>query len=385
MFQKKPISQELIRLKAEQIWRNRESQGLDSTPEQDWYEAEVILQYWTARQWLKMQINWQEFWRWSGVHEKNGWDYLELAINIGRFLTGISIPVLLFLSTNYLAAQNNKQQQAIAIERYQQDSLTQYLEQMSGLLTNKNLKDDVNQARTIARARTLSTLRELDSNRKVLLIKFLYEANLISLPIERTIVLLEGADLSGVSLVKANFQRANLSGANLSGANLQKAKLTGANLSDAILKDADLSEAQISGSNFQEAKLIGAKLALTNLKDADFAGADLSGANLEQADLTNTNLTLANLSGANLKNARLAQARLIGANLAKAELTGANFLGADLEEANLREEPKNLTLEQIKAAKNWEKAYYSNSFTQKLGLTENQPTTLPNEAKISRL
>jgi len=367
MFQEKDISQELINLKAQQIWRSRIAQGLDGNAEQDWYDAEVAMESWSTKQWLKLQFNWQEFWKWSGIAEKNGWDFLELAINIGRFLTGISIPILLFLSTNYLSAQNNKQQQAMAIERFQQDSLNQYLEQMSALLTTKNLRDDVNQARTIARARTLSTLRELDSNRKVLLIKFLYEANLILVPTDRTLVLLEGADLSGISLVKANLQRANLAGANLSGANLQKAKLIGANLSDTTLKDADLSGAQLKGSNFQEAKLLGTTLNGSNLQNADFSNADLSGAKISDADLTNTNLTLANLTGANLKHARL-----FGTNLTKAELAQANFQQADLEGANFREDVKNITLEQVKSANNWEKAYYSDSLSQKLGLTENQ-------------
>ncbi len=367
MFQEKDISQELINLKAQQIWRSRIAQGLDGNAEQDWYDAEVALESWSTKQWLKLQFNWQEFWKWSGTAEKNGWDFLELAINIGRFLTGISIPILLFLSTNYLSAQNNKQQQAMAIERFQQDSLNQYLEQMSALLTTKNLRDDVNQARTIARARTLSTLRELDSNRKVLLIKFLYEANLILVPTDRTLVLLEGADLSGISLVKANLQRANLAGANLSGANLQNAKLIGANLSDTTLKDADLSGAQLKGSNFQEAKLLGTILNGSNLQNADFSNADLLGAKISDADLTNTNLTLANLTGANLKHARL-----FGTNLTKADLAQANFQQADLEGANFREDVKNFTLEQVKSANNWEKAYYSDSLSQKLGLTENQ-------------
>jgi uncharacterized protein YjbI with pentapeptide repeats len=50
-----------------------------------------------------------------------------------------------------------------------------------------------------------------------------------------------------------------------------------------------------------------------------------------------------------------------------ADFQGINLTNANLEGLDLRY-VENLTPEQVKAAKNWEKAYYSDEFKKKLGL-----------------
>ena len=61
------------------------------------------------------------------------------------------------------------------------------------------------------------------------------------------------------------------------------------------------------------------------------------------------------------------RADLSGANLSRANLRGANLSGADLTGADLRD-GRDLTASQIKAAKNWELAFYSDDFLKKLRL-----------------
>lgn len=86
---------------------------------------------------------------------------------------------------------------------------------MSQLLLDKNLQQEGSEARTIARARTLSTLRELDSFRQGLLIKFLVEAKLISG--KQPVIFLVDADISEANLEGTNLTEANLEGTNLEG------------------------------------------------------------------------------------------------------------------------------------------------------------------------
>ncbi len=73
-------------------------------------------------------------------------------------------------------------------------------------------------------------------------------------------------------------------------------------------------------------------------------------------------LVKANLRGINLR----------GANLQEATPFGANFQGAVLRDANLQGAilltTKGLTARQVKAAKNWELAFYSDDFLKELGL-----------------
>jgi uncharacterized protein YjbI with pentapeptide repeats len=83
---------------------------------------------------------------------------------------------------------------------------------------------------------------------------------------------------------------------------------------------------------------------------------------LDRADLSQANLVEARLEGANL-----AKATLLGANLYRAHLEGAILSEADLERADLQG-ATGLSASQIKAAKNWEMAFYDRGFLEVLGL-----------------
>jgi uncharacterized protein YjbI with pentapeptide repeats/energy-coupling factor transporter ATP-binding protein EcfA2 len=220
------------------------------------------------------------------------------------------------------------------------------------------------------------------------------------------------ANLSGVFLSDTNLSGINLSGANLSYANLLNVNLTNTNLSYAnfrnahLLNNVNLTNANLSDANLSDADLTGADLTNANLTNADLTGADLTGADLTNANLTNANLTNAqlmvadltgadltgadltgaNLTGANLSHANLSHANLTGARLSDTDLTNADLRGAnlshtylddaDLTGANFINYENNgfviftttITHEQLKLAKNWEKAKYSPEFRKKVGL-----------------
>ncbi len=137
----------------------------------------------------------------------------------------------------------------------------------------------------------------------------------------------------------------------------KKADLVRANLRVAYLFDANLQEAFLTEANLQ-----GANLSLANLQ-----GAVLYGANLQGAALRLANLQKAYLRGANLQKADLREANLFKANLQKAYLGEANLQGAKLQGAALRE-ATGFTASQVKLAKNWELALYSDDSLKKLGL-----------------
>jgi uncharacterized protein YjbI with pentapeptide repeats len=203
--------------------------------------------------------------RWAGFGDKTLWNILELLI----------VPAVLAIGAFYLEEQASnrqeqiaderyKQEQRIASSRYQQETLKAYFDQMTQLLLEKNLRNSKpeSEVRSIARARTLTALRELDETRKGLLLKFLHEAKLISQ--NKTVVSLSDADLSG----------ADLTGANLSHADLTGGKLTGGKLSGAYLSGAYLSYARLRGTDLRGAYLSGAYLRLADLEDANLTGTE---------------------------------------------------------------------------------------------------------------
>lgn len=181
----------------------------------------------------------------------------------------------------------------------------------------KRSKED-NVIRDVARIRTLTVLRRLDSERKGVVLKFLCEAGLLNRGGWH--VVLGGGDLRGANLSNAmlkgielgavDLRGADLSGANLMESSLRQANLSGANLSGTIFIRADLRRADLSGVDLKNAWMIGAQLNTTNLR-----GADLSGANLSETTM------YGDVSGADLTRADV----VAGALEAAKSLTGATM------------------------------------------------------------
>lgn len=102
----------------------------------------------------------------------------------------------------------------------------------------------------------------------------------------------------------------------------------------------DLQSLDISYGFMRGWNLSSANLEKTSLYYSDLSGAVLDGANLSEVDLTRATLNSASLKGA---------------NLFKANLQGVSLQGADIEGADLTE-AINLTVNQLKAARNYDKA-----------------------------
>jgi uncharacterized protein YjbI with pentapeptide repeats len=227
-------------------------------------------------------------WRW-GFKDKTVFDFMQLFL----------FPLLLAVSGYFFQYF----QQQIANERYREESLQLYYKDMRELLLekklkNSNLRDDV---RSISRARTLSVLRQLDTQRKGLLALFLKESNLITLK----------KDGNG-NLIRVD----------------KKGKLTVAQ-SGKILSQVGI----ISMS--------GADLTSTDLKHMDlsyvsFRYTRLTNAQLEKADLRYANLSKANLQGANLDGANLESANLDGADLENASRHGTRFCKTIMSDGKIK-------------------------------------------------
>ncbi len=185
---------------------------------------------------------------------------------------GGSLTAMIAVGNYYISSRNLEQQRELDARRAQDTALQTYNEQMGKMLTEQGLRtsevnDDI---RLLAKAQTVTTLREIDPNRKVQLLLFLECALLIH------------RDDSLVNLVRADLRFVDLSKQVLS-----EADLSYADLSYAYLRDTDL-----SGSVLEGTRLIGA-----DLRDADLHYAEV-GAYLMDANLTNANLAGANLTGA---------------------------------------------------------------------------------------
>ena len=215
------------------------------------------------------------------------WDWMQMLI----------VPAVLALGALWLAAEQEKRQALEAHrqevrqqrmderreeaarlldERRAQDAmLLSYLDQMSALLIDKEMKESEpgEPERLVAGARTITVMRALDPERKRTVLRFVYEAGLIH------------DDETIVDLASANLAEADLNHALLKKADLSDLYLTDANLVGADLSGADLSNTNLSGAVLTDAELDGADLTGSNL-----SGTELSGADLEDAKVTKDQL-----------------------------------------------------------------------------------------------
>lgn len=164
------------------------------------------------------------FWA-SQAAGKTVWEYLEILI----------IPAVLGIVALLFNRAAKKRDREIENDRQRQAILATYLDRMSDLLLEKNLHDTKKgkKERTVARARTVSALRNLDGKRIAQVIQFLTDSKL------------GGKKLLGIELGGADLQKADLRGADLQEANLREANLQGANFRAALVVAQQLSEASL--------------------------------------------------------------------------------------------------------------------------------------------
>jgi hypothetical protein len=152
--------------------------------------------------------------RW-GFRGKTVWDWMALLI-VPLALVVIGLLFTMLQDARQQEIENQRAQQAQKIEdqraeaerelaeqRAQDEALQAYLNQMSSLLLEKDLRgsDKGSEVRTLARARTLTVLGRLDPSRKEAVMQFLVEAKLVQRVAERDpIIRLSDANLSGAHL-----------------------------------------------------------------------------------------------------------------------------------------------------------------------------------------
>ncbi|WP_019501007.1 pentapeptide repeat-containing protein [Pseudanabaena sp. PCC 6802] len=128
------------------------------------------------------------------------------------------------------------------------------------------------------------------------------------------------------------------------------------------LSGIDLSGTNLYQVNLSESNLSRSKLVASNLRKASLIRTNFYGADLGSANFTDAILFSANLRDANLRNASLFGSDLRVADLQNADLRDADLFGADLNNA------LNLTVNQIKSARNWQQAKYDANWRRLLHL-----------------
>jgi uncharacterized protein YjbI with pentapeptide repeats len=177
----------------------------------------------------------------------------------------------------------------------------------------------------------------------------------------------EKLDLSYVDLTKISILNLDLSKIDFRRSCFTHGNINGAKFIDSNLSDSNFSyvnNEKYSGTRerneFARADLRGANLYKAVLIKSDFKNSRMGGANLTEAMLSSSDMR-----GVSLVNANLDKADLTGANLCEANLSGATLSNTIISGANLST-ATGLNIDQIKKAKDYKKATYSEEFAIKL-------------------
>jgi uncharacterized protein YjbI with pentapeptide repeats len=270
--------------------------------------------------------------RWTGFAGKTLWDWLEL------LLIPLALAAVAF-GLNYFANEREQRrddrraarERALAADARRDDALRIYLQQMSSLMLERDLRTSRpgSEVQAVARAFTLTVLRRLDSERKGLVVRFLSQAGLIGSELQNRVpfvdfrhpptrlrtemppskVNLGGADLRNVALRSTELIAKSFEGADLRGADFREAHLEATTFDQADLRNADFRDALL-GSFVSSGRPASFREACVT--DARFDSAEMDGINFS-AQGVNVDLSHANLERADLRNAILSKPKLVGA------------------------------------------------------------------------
>ncbi len=284
------------------------------------------------------------------VRGKTMWDLLELLI----------FPALFAILGFYFTQSTKKADVQISEQKTREELLLAYLNKMTELLLEKNLRES-SEVQRVGRALTLATLRRLDGKQKGTVVQFLYSSGLIYK--EKPLIDLNDANLQNIELFSLELKGANLSFTDMGCASVVSCQLEGASFKGANLSEARFSDileksaykwnvrgTMMSGLNYfglGEPKSIIAPSNLSNvnfdnaildsagLNGVDLDGASLRGTYLKEASLIRTNLSKADLLGACLQKTVIWSTNFTEANLTKTDLSNANMNSTVFERANL--------------------------------------------------
>ncbi|HNS40335.1 MAG TPA: pentapeptide repeat-containing protein, partial [Promineifilum sp.] len=201
------------------------------------------------------------------------------------------IPILLIGAALWLTTTWRRTQMDIARLNAAQAMIESYFDRLTDLLLNHNLSQVTsdNEVAGVARAHTLTTLRNLNGERRGQVVRFLYESALLSAG--EPIIDLQAAELGGMTMSQIPMPGINLRNVDLRSARLLGVAMPASDLRDSNLEGADLSYSDLSESYLRGAVLRDAVLNDANLRGAIFTKADLAGANLSGADFSDANLS----------------------------------------------------------------------------------------------
>ncbi|CAF4106811.1 unnamed protein product [Rotaria magnacalcarata] len=218
-----------------------------------------------------------------------------------------------------------KQEENLDKQRYENGRFDAYIKEMGKLLKENNGSIISSQvAATLARVETLNIFRQLDAQRNVQIIRFLFEAKqLIDTPKDRSL------DLSTAQLLDIDFRDTAVDGKQLDQLSLTGIFLSNATFIGIKMSNISFSRTKFDTANFSLAKINDANFSSAEFYNTSFASTSFSNTTFAKATFNNVNFLSKNIHGVNFKNIFLFSV-LYNPDFSSASLSNVNFSQAVL-------------------------------------------------------
>lgn len=192
-----------------------------------------------------------------------------------------------------LLDETRRSQDLSIADKYQRDSVfNSYIRELTGILLRNKFELNRPLLDSVIRPMTLTILRQLDSSRKVLLLKFLYESKMLQTNFEETRVDLTDADLDHIEINEIHLHNLSLVGSSLKNATFIRTDLT----------NADFERVDLSNSRFFNVNLNQVSFYRTNLQHVDFSQSKFSRTDLTKSNLNQSTINRSQFAGVSLFN-----------------------------------------------------------------------------------
>jgi len=205
-------------------------------------------------------------------------------------------------------------------ERYKDELLVAYIKEIGDMLQENNGSLTSNKlTHILARAKTINAIGQLDGFRQTLILRFLYEADQLTITDRydtldistaqfvnidyekfKEISQTKNISLTGVHLLNCTFVNygiglMNLSLARLHNVNFSSARLALVTFSSAQLRNIDFSESTLADVTFLSARLFQVIFSRVRFANVTFLSAQFKGADFSFADFSNSKIYFFNL------------------------------------------------------------------------------------------
>ncbi|CAF2109632.1 unnamed protein product [Rotaria magnacalcarata] len=218
-----------------------------------------------------------------------------------------------------------EQEKSLEEQRYKNEALDTFIKDMGKLLKENNGFLTANRVTaTLARVKTLNILRELDAQRNMRVIRFLYEANQLA-EVDGHSPL----DLSAAELRDMNFRRLSIIKMKITNLSLTGVFLSNATFAGVDMEYVDFATNQFDNVNFFSDYINNVSFSFTRLNNSNFSYGKFRNANFLFSSLFNVNFSFSALI-----NTHLPSTQIEHGNFSFTQLFNVSFSSAQLDHIN---------------------------------------------------